>query len=291
LGIHVFVYVDDWLVVGDTEALTRLGCGMLEELLDEFGLEWAPHKQRGPARVIEFLGLLLSNVEGARCVALTEGRQKRLRGMIDEWSARRPMAGSSTAAVGDAVGGGGLRRVADSSEVEVEVLELAKFLGHLVFASQVIPGGRTYMQGMLSSFRGLEVDWRRGSVRARATGWRRMRVGGAFWRDLEWLSAHLEQRNCVPLEEPAHGTAAITGTDASGWGTGQLVWLDGGREETQLRFTEAEQRRPINWRELLGIVRVLSVWGARLQGRLVLIESDNMAAVGAAGKCPRTCRS
>eukprot|EP00966_Prymnesium_polylepis_P066096 1533597-Prymnesium_polylepis.1 len=65
---------------------------MLEALLDEFGLEWAPHKQRGPCRVIEFLGLLLSNVEGARCVALTEERQRRLRGMIDEWSARRPPA-------------------------------------------------------------------------------------------------------------------------------------------------------------------------------------------------------
>ena len=48
MGIHVFVYVDDWLLVGDTEALTQLGCEMLEALLDEFGLEWAPHKQRGP---------------------------------------------------------------------------------------------------------------------------------------------------------------------------------------------------------------------------------------------------
>ena len=163
-------------------------------------------------------------------------------------------------------------------------LELARFLGHLVFASQVIPGGRTYMQGMLSSFGGLEVDWRRGHVRARGTGWRNMRVGGSFWRDLEWLSEHLERRNCVPIEEPPHGAAAITGTDASGWGTGQLAWLDDGREEVQLRFTEAERRRPINWRELLGIVQVLEAWGERLAGRLVLIESDSMAALGAAGK-------
>ena len=79
MGIHVFVYVDDWLLGGDTEALTQLGCEMLEALLDEFGLEWAPHKQRGPCCVIEFFGLLLSNVEGARCIALTEGRQQRLR--------------------------------------------------------------------------------------------------------------------------------------------------------------------------------------------------------------------
>mgnify|MGYP001376956744 CR=1 FL=1 len=62
-------------------------------LLAEFGMEWAPHKQRGPCAVIEFLGLLLCNVEGARCIALTESRQAKLRGMIDEWMARRPAAG------------------------------------------------------------------------------------------------------------------------------------------------------------------------------------------------------
>ena len=311
-GIHVFVYCDDWLVVGDTEAATRLGCEMLEALLFEFGMEWAPHKQRGPCRVIEFLGMLLSNAEGVRCIALTESRQLKLRGMLDEWSSRRPSVrlrgglgdgGISGGGRADGGSGGcaaaacssgreeealvGLRRVADESEIEVETLELARLLGHLVFASQAIPGGRTFMQGMTSSFKGLEVDWRRSQVRVsrgRGDGWRRMRVGGAFWRDLEWLSEHLERRNCVSIETEELGEAAITGTDASGWGTGQLVWIDGGREETSLRFTEAERRRPINWRELLGIVRILEVWGPRLAGRCVLIESDSMAALGAAGK-------
>jgi hypothetical protein len=41
-------------VIGDDEAATRLGCEMLEALLAEFGVEWAPHKQRGPCSVIEF---------------------------------------------------------------------------------------------------------------------------------------------------------------------------------------------------------------------------------------------
>merc|ERR1712185_114510 len=111
-----------------------------------------------------------------------------------------------------------------------------------------------------------------------------MSVGGGFWRDLEWWSDHLERRNCVSTEAAVMGEAAITGTDASGWGTGQLAWLDGGREEVQLRFTEAEQRRPINWRELLGVLRVIETWGERLAGRVVLIEADNTAAVGAAAK-------
>ena len=264
MGIHVLVFVDDWLVIGDDEAATRQGCEMLEALLAEFGMEWAPHKQRGPCRVIEFLGMLLCNVEGMRCIALTGSRQAKLRGMIDEWMARRPAAGE---------------------RLLVGARDLARLLGHLVFGSQAVPGGRTYMQAMLSSFAGLEVEWRRGVVRPSAGGvWREMSVSDGFWRDLEWWSDHLERRNCVSVEPTARGEAAITGTDASGWGTGQLAWIDGGREEVQLRFTTAEQRRPINWRELLGVLRVVETWGARLAGRVVLIEADNTAAVGAAAK-------
>ena len=47
--------------------------------------EWAPHKRRGAAQVMEFLGLLLCNLEGMRCVALTESREKKVTGLLDEW--------------------------------------------------------------------------------------------------------------------------------------------------------------------------------------------------------------
>ena len=99
-----------------------------------------------------------------------------------------------------------------------------------------------------------------------------------------WFDDHFERRNCTSLERPLVGEAAITGTDASDWGTGQLVWLDGAREEVVLKFTSVEKGRSINWRELLGVLRVLEFFGDRLRGRLVLIETDNMAAKGAASK-------
>ena len=141
------------------------------------------------------------------------------------------------------------------------------------------------MQGMLASFSGLEVEWRRGKVRARHGEWRAMRLGESFWRDLDWWDQQLEHSNCVPIERPARAVAAVqAGTDASDWGTGQVTWWGGGREEHRLIFTVAEKRRPINWRELLGIVRVALLGGERLRGHVVLIESDNMAAVRAAAK-------
>lgn len=262
-GIYFLCYVDDYLIVGDTYELTREGERIFEEVMAEFGMQWAPSKQRGPVQCLEFLGLLISNVAGHRCIGLSKKRQLLLRKMIDEWMARHPAKGESQ---------------------KVEPRELAVLLGHLVFASQVVPGGRTYMQNMLSAFGGLDIDWQHGRVRMKGGHWDLVTLSREFWLDLEWWSDHLEMRNCVSLEMPSFCEAMITGTDASDWGVGTVAWLDGHKEECNLEFTRAERRRPINFRELLGIVRVTELHGHRLRGCKVMIETDNMAARGAAEK-------
>ena len=208
--------------------------------------------------MIEFLGMLICNApEGARCLGLTRKRQAALRTRLDEWRAQEP-----------GVREAGLR--------VVDPRGLAVLLGHLVFASAVMPNARTYMQGMLASFAGLEVEWRRGKVRAREGDWRPMVLAPQFWLDLDWWDAQLSYNNCVPLSLPARAVAAIqAGTDASDYAAGEVIYLHGQREETRLMFTRSEKRRPINWRELLGILRVVQVWGRRLKGCRVLVETDN----------------
>ena len=47
--------------------------------------------------------------------------------------------------------------------------------------------------GMLSSFAGLVVDWRRGRVTAGAGGWRPMIVPVGFWRDLAYCGWNLKE--------------------------------------------------------------------------------------------------
>ena len=161
MGIHYYVFVDDVLCVGDTEDLTRQGMQFLEEEFTERGVQWAPHKKRGPCRCIEFLGLLLSNVPGTRGVTLTEKRLRKLEAELDLWESKR-------------------RR---DAPVEADVTELASLLGKLVFASQVVSGGRTYMQGMLSQFKGLVVDWRRGSVTEASGRSGPLLLSAGFWRE------------------------------------------------------------------------------------------------------------
>ena len=79
--------------------------------------------------------------------------------------------------------------------------------------------------------------------------------------------------------------------------TGQVAWIDGGKEESRLRFGAAENRRPINWRELMGVTRIFELYGDQLRGRCILVETDNMAAKGAASSLsskrlqPKCCTS
>ena len=264
LDIQFYVFVDDVLAVGGSEELTRRAMEMIEEEFAERGVIWAPHKRRGPCQCIEFLGLLLANTEGWRGITITQSRRDKLLAEIEAWLAREPEAGV----------------------LEADPKAVASLLGKLVFSSQVVDGGRTYMQGMLAAFQGLVIDWRRGTVKFDGRPGQSLTIGDAFWRDLRWWSRHLEGHSFAEFSAeagPAH--LVLAGTDASDWGTGQIIWPgDGGREEHVLIFSAAEKRRSINWRELLGIVRVCRLGGERLRGKTVLIESDNMAAVGATRK-------
>ena len=266
-GIYFYVFVDDFLCVGDTEELTIEACSMLEEELLQRGIEWAPHKHRGPATSMEFLGLLLAVVEGEYFISLTRKRRDGLMRLIDEWLTWEE----------------GERRAGRPPRSPPK--EVASLLGRLVFASQVVLNGRTYMQAMLSIFKGCTIDWRRGSVSFADSGVRQnVHLPEDFWVDLRWWRHHLLDRYSIQWVVEDVAEAAIVGTDASGWGTGQLAWIDGGREEVQLEFTDAEQRRPINWRELLGVLRTMDFYGRRLSGRTVLLETDNMASKFAAAK-------
>ena len=96
-----------------------------------------------------------------------------------------------------------------------------------------------------------------------------------------WWQGAVEHTCSVNMTRLALGEAAVTGTDASDYACGELAWLDGAREEMRSVFTLAEKRRPINFRELLGVYRLVERWGERLRGRTLLIDTDNTATVGA----------
>ena len=117
-GIHFYVFVDDWLVVGDDYDLTVEGCSMLEAELRARGISWAPHKHR-----VEFLGLLLANIDGKMSISLTRARRDGLLELIDSWEEW------------------GQQLLAEGRTPSSLPVPLASLLGKLVFASQVVWNG------------------------------------------------------------------------------------------------------------------------------------------------------
>ena len=221
--VRFYVFVDDVLVVGADERATKRGMELLEAEFDQRGVQIAPNKTRGPCRCIEFLGLLLANTEEYCGVTLTRKRRDKLAIELSDWLGREPREGSLVA----------------------EPKAVASLLGKLVFASQVIPGGRTYMQGMLAAFKGVVVDWRRGTVSFGGKAGQELTLRPGFWRDVRWWVNHLHTHSFTTTDkDTSRGELVLAGTDASDWGTGQVIWRDGGREEYQLEFTRAERRRP-----------------------------------------------
>ena len=162
-------------MVGDDEDLTLEGCALLEDELRALGICWAPNKHRGPASVMEFLGLLLSNLEGVPSISLTRKRRNGLLREIGEW---RQWALSERQA---------------GREPRAYPQELATLLGKLVFASQVAWNGRAFMQSMLSTFAGCEIDWRWGTVSLHGGSFTKcMPLPGGFWDDIDWRGEHLD---------------------------------------------------------------------------------------------------
>ena len=251
---HIFVYVDDFLITGVDRDTTVWAEQVFADLLTELGVPWSFHKRRSACKVITFLGVVISNMPGCRRFVMAEKRRLMLVELVRAWQAREP---------------------ADEEVAEAGPRELAELLGHLVFVSAVVPNGRVYMQAMLGQFKGLVVDWKRGAVKCGGEAWRALKLSNGFWRDLHWWSTALVRANSVALDLPARGRAAIVGTDASDLACGELVWIDGQREETRLVFTQAERRRPINFRETRGTLRVLELWAPRTADMTLLVDTDN----------------
>ena len=226
----------------------------------ELGVPLAPWKTDGPTRCLSFLGLRLCNLPIERSIGLPDDKlQKTLAALRQVKASYRP---------GD----------------RARPQQVAELLGLLNFASQVVEGGSVFLERMYSQFKGVIVDWKRAMVRVdgRTT---HMILDADFFRDVDWWLANLTSRHTVPLlADDRADELVLAGTDASNWGRGAVIWLEGDREKSQHRWTRFEESLPINVRELAGVVHILARWGPRLKGRRLLIESDNMASVSAVKK-------
>ncbi|KAK3258293.1 hypothetical protein CYMTET_32656 [Cymbomonas tetramitiformis] len=117
----VVVYLDDFILIADTEEACQQGFEILIELVEYLGFEVAPEKVESPRQDIVFLGVRLqSNQAGLGVVAMSidESRVQRVA------SACREMAVLPT----------------------VRVKEVERLVGQLMFCARVVYGAQMYLR-------------------------------------------------------------------------------------------------------------------------------------------------
>lgn len=88
------------------------------------------------------------------------------------------------------------------------------------------------------------------------------------WKDTSWLSSG------VPLQRQQPALTLVTDASRVGWGAHILPSF----EEVRGDWSEEDTNHQINWLELKAVLLVIRHWQQRLQGKTVLVLTDNTAA-------------
>ena len=253
----VVVYLDDFLLVADTEEACQQGFDLLLELVEYLGFEVAPEKVEGPRQDIVFLGIRLqSNQSGVGIVAMS----------VEESRVQRVAAEC--------------RHVATLQRVRVK--EVERLVGQLMFCARVVYGAKMFLRS------GYDFIGRAKRMRRVFDG-----VPEALGKDLIWLAKLLETNNgqAVVLNKrpvvrdffavDAAGEEAVDG-GMGGFFGGR--WFSVKWEEVRkwrvLPFYpfRDEASSHINYLELFVIFWALKLWGHLLRGCKIVLWSDNEAA-------------
>ena len=255
-GFSVVGYLDDFLVIGNSEASCLEGYEYLLFFLRDLGFPVNEEKCVLPTRTLIFLGIELSTEgEGAECTMSIDA--ERVRHVTDAISA--------------------VLREGRAPRATVESLA-----GLLQFVAQVIFGSRLYLR---SVYGGL-------GARDRGARGRWVTLSAQMQRDLSWWIRMIRavSTNRVVVGLSRRVPDCIFTTDASShWGMGAflsgryfaLSWEELRRMAQKPIFPFAcEASSHINYLELFTIYWALKLWGSSLRNLCVPLFTDNQAALG-----------
>lgn len=242
-GIRLVIYLDDILVMAATADLLRLHVRRVVELLASLGwvINWKKSETE-PSQVKTYLGVSIDSVKMATC--LPEERLRKLTSAVEEM-------------------------LEANRAHQLTLRQAAKTLGQMSAAAVGISLARLKERPLLNAVRHALMagaDWdaplRLDAETAQACSW--------------WLD-QLRQWNGVGLL-PGTPTVWLT-TDASEAAQGCTLRGCGLDLRCQFVIPLAQSHRSSNWRELSAILHALRLYAVVLQGKVLLIMSDNTTAL------------
>ncbi len=78
IAAHTLVYVDDFLIVGDSHQDVKDAFDVMDEIGSQLGISWGPEKDVGrdkPCTFIEFLGVILNTKDGTLTLPIAKAKK------------------------------------------------------------------------------------------------------------------------------------------------------------------------------------------------------------------------
>ena len=247
-GITVVVYLDDFLIIGRTEAECAHGFNLLFDLVRWLGFDISPSKVEPPTTALTFLGVdFNTNADENGSVALSLSEHKIAR-----------LLECCTALT---------RRKASLKEVE-------SVLGRMNFAAQVIPFATAYMAGGFAAI-----------AHARKQNSHSITACGLFLEDLHWWIATIPALNGTqrlmqrrPVVRDFWATDACTGGGIGAFFDGRLLahsWKEIETWDDPLAPKRDTPSWDINYMELYAVDIAIHKWAACLRGCSIVARTDN----------------
>lgn len=258
----IVVYVDDFLVVADTEIACQAALDALLSLLEELGFTASPKKTVLPSQRLTFLGLLLeSNCDGQGRMQVTVPHDKLVKA--------RELA------------------IGLCNRHTISCTELQRALGYFNHLAQAVFSARVYLRRLIEALRQATMPT--------------MLVTPDMRYDLMWWANHAKAHNgkAVLMHKPRM-QCGFFATDASDWGMGgvlgdkwfSVAWAELPGAISQLiprdlrKYLKVKYRpdpaKPGTWwidyREQFAMFFALLMWRDELTGRHAALHCDNVVA-------------
>ncbi len=273
-GFRIIVYLDDFLLIGRTEAETRRHRNVAFRMMIRLGLIDAPEKGQEPQQSVLFLGFRVDTrplawppdpssdqprqiIQGQ--FALTEERLAR---------AKQIAAALGTAAKGRPVAAPQHRRTRPA----IPTHRLQSQLGFLASLRTAIPQVGLFLTRAFTSLRGTARGRRR----------TRIRLDPRVETDMKGLCDWLHHHPPTPIWEPTTAQVAL-GTDASDLGWGAALEVQGSDKPILAKGTWTLQERSlhITAKEALGLKLGVASLLPHFRGKAVQLKLDATAVIGA----------
>jgi hypothetical protein len=254
-GIKSIRYVDDFLLIGQTEEETSHAMSVLTSILTRLGLRINNAKTEGPAQKMEFLGIELDSSKQVICVP--DKRVHELQSII----------------------GGVL------SGSHVTLKQMQSLIGKFSFAAHAIAGARPFFRHLIDSIRGLSgrrtLVFLSTAIRDCLQTWSLVLKewnGSTAWRTTD---EHVIEHDASTRgfgfvlrhwagpdqgEKPSFLTSPLSAGFSGSFSSSQLTNLAGGETTIQ-------------WAELFAIAFSVAMFAPAMTNSALLVRTDNLADV------------